>query len=184
MCRIIPHICKTKIGRGLFFPLKYSDLEANLFASVDKDVHLDAYFYANHSYWLSRSYKRWREEKFMLANLTYSPNDRLRFWPEWLPQDGSIVVRCRVQALPHDLAAKVGLTHTVLHSSMTKVFVGLKSDPLFSRRWQVTARLNLRERLLECASFAWQSVTPIIVTHCTIELDLVKGGCDNLKRNA
>ena len=171
MSRIIPHIYKTKIGRGLFFPLKYSDLESYLFANVDKDIHLDADFHANHSYWLSKSYKLWREEKFTLVKLSYNRNDRYRFWPDWLPQDDSIVVRCRVQALPRQLAANLGLTHSVLHGSITHAFVGLEADALFSRRWQVTARLNLRERLLECASFAWQSVTPIIVTHCTIELD-------------
>lgn len=171
MSRIIPHIYKTKIGRGLFFPLKYSDLEAYLFAKVDKDIHLDAYFYADHSYWLNRSYKPWREEKFTLVNLSYNRNDRYRFWPDWFPGDDAIVVGCRVQGLPHELAAELGLTRSILHHSITNAFVGLEADGLFSRRWQVTARLNVRERLLECASLAWQSVTPVIVMHCTIDLD-------------
>ena len=170
MFRIIPHIVKRKVGRGLYFPLKYSDLESYILEKGDKDIHFDVYFYANHSYWLSKAYKLWREEKFMLADVSYSPKDKYRYWSCWDPREDSLVVRCRVQALPQQLAANLGLTHSVLHNSITNTFIGLEKGGLFNRRWQVTVRLDLRDRLLECASFVWKGVKPITVTYHIVEL--------------
>jgi hypothetical protein len=177
---VIPHIYKYKLGKGLHFPLKYSDLESHFLSRTDRDVHLDAWFQANHPYWRAKAYRRWREEDFTLIKLTYGPRDRFRHWPpEELPN--SIVVRCWVHALPDALATEVGLTRSLLRKTITIAFEKLTAGGLFNRRWQVVARLRIRERLLECATLAWEDVKPITLTNQLIDLEQEKERCRSSK---
>jgi hypothetical protein len=169
MFRLIPHIYKRKLGRDLYFPLKYSDLESYFLEGIDRDVHLDVWFQTNHSHWMSKRYRPWRDEDYTVVSLTYSPGDRFRYWSaeELL---NSTVVRCRINALPVELAKDVGLTRSELRKTVGGALKTIAVGGLFNRRWQVTARLRIRDRLLECGALAWKHVTPITLKNQLIDL--------------
>jgi len=177
---VIPHICKYRLGRGLHFPLKYADFESHFVSKVDRDVHLDVWFQVNHPYWRANAYRRWREEDFTLVEMTFSPRDRFRYWPLEELSD-SIVVRCRVHALPDALATEVGLTRSLLRNTVTIAFEKLTAGGIFNRRWQVIARLRISECLLECATVAWENIKPITLTSQLIDLKKEKEGCRSSK---
>jgi hypothetical protein len=169
MFRIIPHIYKSKLGQGLYFPFKYSDLESHFLAEIDKEVHLDVWFQANHSHWMTKRSRIWRDKDYTLISLTYNPRDRFRSWPD-LPLANSIVVRCRIYALPIELAKDVGLTRSELRKAVAGALNKIAAGGLFNRRWQVTARLRIRERLLECVSLSWKHTTPITLANQLVDL--------------
>jgi hypothetical protein len=78
MFRVVPYIYKSKLSGGLYFPLKYSDLESCFLGEIDRDLHLDVWFQANHPHWMSKRYRPWRDEDCTMVSLTYNPRDRLR----------------------------------------------------------------------------------------------------------
>lgn len=181
MFRIIPHIYRGKVAGALYFPLKYSDLESYFLAEIDTDLHLDVWFHANHSHWMTKRSRTRRDEDFTMISLTYSPGDRFRYWPaEELPH--STVVRCRVYALPVVLAREAGLTRSELAKEVASALRKIATSGFFNRRWQVTARLKTRERLLQCVLLAWTHTTPIVLSNRVVDLD--QDGKPQCKRQA
>ena len=169
MCSVIPHIYKHKVGRGLHFPLKYSDLEPCFLVDVEKDVYLDAWFHANHSYWKNKAWRARREGDFTLTSLSFSPRDRFRYWfQEEVPD--SIVVRWAVHALPDKLAAEARLTRSVLRKALRSKLDEVAAGGLFDRRWQVNARLRIRECMLECVLLAWKDMKLVTLTKLLVDL--------------
>lgn len=173
MYRIIPHIYKRKLGRELYFPLKYTDFESSFLTRIDRDVHLDAWFHAHHSNCMTKRSRCWRDKDCTLVSLIYSLGDRFRYWPAEELAD-SVVVRCRIYALPISLAKDVGLTRSELRKAVAGALDKIAAGGLFNRRWQVTARLRIRERLLECVSVAWKHTTPITLANQLVDLSKAK----------
>jgi hypothetical protein len=170
MFRIIPHIYKGKVSRTLYFPLKYSDLESYFLVEINRDLHLDVWFHANHSHWLTKRSRTWRDRDYTMISLTYSPGERFRYGAaEELPH--STVVRCHVYALPVVLARDVGLTRSELTKEVASALGKIATGGFFDRRWQLTARLRIRERLLQCVSLAWKHATPTVLSNQLVDLN-------------
>ena len=170
MSVVIPHIVKQKVGHGLWYPIKYSDLESCFTSRIEESVHLDVYFQANHPYWLEKKWQRWRREDFVVVDLTYRPRDRFRRWDGLTESPDAVVVRSRVHALPHELTDKVSFTRALLGKSVSKAVTALAESGLFKRRWQVTTRLLIRDRLLDCTSLVWKHVTAVVTSKEVVEL--------------